>query len=112
MKGFFTLLVLAAVAVGLFVTNPTMDDFGDFIRERADERLQAEAGDGAFGRLLSSFGGDLAGGLAARATARESYGLLSIYTLDLDGDDGEDDDWRFVGIAGQFIPVNEPGDDG
>lgn len=111
MKNTFSLLLFVALLGVLFLTNPTQEDFKDFARERSEEALMQETGGGAFGELLADLGSSVVGSAAGRVSERNNYALFSTYTIDLGGDDREGDQWRFLGIAGQFIELEKPNSD-
>lgn len=113
-------ILIGTLLVVLWWFNPTEDQFQDFLTQEIRTMVSnagAEAGrtaGGAMGFLTERLGraaGDAAGNVAGREASsmfeRESYGVASTYTLDLNGrrPDGE---WTFLGIAGQFVPVNKP----
>ena len=98
-------LVLLAV---LAFTNPGMDEFKDFAEAQSEQLLLRETGDTGLGRFLSRLGGSLAGSLVDRVTERANYGVASVYTIDLDPEVAEGDEWRFLGIAGQFLELERP----
>jgi hypothetical protein len=112
MRSLFPLLLLAALALVLFLTNPEPDDFQEFAREQSGElfrgQLGAEVGEGPFGRILGSLAGDATAALVDRLAERDDYLVASVYTLDLDGPNSTEDEWRFLGIAGQFVELQRP----
>jgi hypothetical protein len=105
------LLILGVIVGTLALFNPGEDDFRVFVRERAAEmatdRARAAGGD-LFGSVVGSVGGALAEAFASRAVERDSYLVASVYTLDLDGPEHDREEWRFLGVAGQFIPLKKP----
>ncbi len=105
MRTFLVILILAAVALAL--TNPGMDRFKDFAEDRSEDILLQETGDNALGRFLANLGGSLAGSYVDRITERRNYLLFSTYTVDLDRE-RQGDEWRFLGIAGQFLELQRP----
>ncbi|MCS3677958.1 hypothetical protein GGP72_001886 [Salinibacter ruber] len=108
MKALFVALVL--VAGGLIATNPGMEAFQSFVRTQAADRIEREVGAGALGDLLGGAGGELLADNASTFTERRSYLVGSVYTVDLDGDG--DTDGRVLGVARQFIVIDEfEGDD-
>lgn len=98
--------MLAVIALAIF--NPGMDDFRLFVTDRAEEMILQEAGDTALGRALSGAGGSLAGQYVDRITERHNYILFSTYTIDFDGRESEEERWRFLGLAGQFLELERP----
>ncbi len=106
MRTALAVAVLAALA--LVLLNPSMDDFKVFVESRSEQLLLNETGDSAFGRALSSIGSSLAGTFVDRVTTRNTYGLFSTYTVDLDGPDEAGEEWRFVGIGGRFLEIDRP----
>lgn len=104
-------IVVAALAViALFWFNPTMADFQRWVGTQTEGLLRTETGTGELGRILSELGADLAERHVARFTERTNYVLFSTYTIDFDGVDNGNE-WRFLGMGGQFIELERPGDD-
>ena len=107
-----TLVLLALLAVLLAVFNPGMDDFTAFAREKAGEFAAGEAGrsgiGGEAGRILGGVVGGLAGSNIERVTRRDNKYLWSTYTVDLDGPVATGNEWKFLGIATQFIELQRP----
>jgi len=102
------LVLLLTVAGVLYLYNPKPRAFEEYVRNRAAEHLQQELGSSAVGRAFADAGADLAAVLARKAARRDNYYLWSIYTVDPDGDDGEKDYWRFLGIGSQFFLIERP----
>ncbi len=103
-----TLLLLLLVAVLLAVFNPGREDFQAFVRDQAGEMIRGQVGGGGLGDALSGLGGSLAASNLNRVTRRDNYYVFSLYTIDLDGPAGEANEWRFLGIATQFIELHRP----
>jgi hypothetical protein len=102
-----TKLLLALVVVGaLAVFNPSMDDFETFVEQRTEERIQERTGEGALGDALAGAGSRLLGANVGAVTERTSYVVCSVYHVDTDSDGA--DEWRFLGIADQFVEVQAP----
>lgn len=101
-----TLLLLVLVAALLAISNPDRDDFAEFAREITAEQIAGQTG--ALGGVLGRIGGDLVGAQAARFVDRDNYVVASVYTLDLDGARSQEQDWRFLGVAGQFVELSRP----
>lgn len=99
------ILVLAGAAVW---TNPGPDDFSTYVESRTRDKLMEQAGDTDLGRALSSLGSSLAGSFSQKVTERKNYLVFSVYTLDLDGPDASEGDWKFLGAAGSFYELNRP----
>lgn len=100
------LLGLIVVVGGLLaVTNPGMADFQDFVRTHAADRIERELGEGTVSELLGGAGGELLASNTPRVTERRSYVVCSLYALDLDRDGRPNG--RALGIAGQFIVIEE-----
>lgn len=104
-----TPILLAIIAlVVLFLFNPEMDDFKVFVEAQSERIMMERTGEGAIGRALSGLGASLAGSYVDRITERRNYGVFSLYTIDFDGADAREEEWRFLGIAGQFIELEQP----
>ena len=100
--------VLAVIALLWF--NPDMEDFATFVEAQSEKIVVQETGEGRLGRALGRIVGGLAGANVDRVTERDNYFVFSTYTLDLDGTESTANDWRFLGIAGQFFELHRPED--
>lgn len=97
------------IAIGVLIwLNPDMAAFESYVEDRSEEILLRETGDTGFGRFLSEIGGALAGTFVEGITEHNDYFLFSTYTLDFDGEEDEGEEWRFLGIGGQFIELERP----
>lgn len=103
-----TLLLLVIALVLLAVFNPGEDDFRAFVQKHAGEMAGQQIGGGEVGRVLGSLGGSVAADAAMRVTRRDNYYVASVYTVDFDGPTGTANEWRFLGIATQFIELHRP----
>ncbi|HIG75811.1 MAG TPA: DUF4359 domain-containing protein [Bacteroidetes bacterium] len=112
-------LILALAAL-LWWTNPEEEQFTTFVTEEVTERLGnvgadgARAAGGAMGFIAERLGreaGQAIGGALGRAASEEfersNYLVASTYTLDLNGR-ASGGEWTFLGIAGQFFPLEQP----
>jgi hypothetical protein len=103
-----SLILVVVILIALAWFNPGMADFKRFVETESERLLLQEVGDGALGRVLSDVGSSLAGSYIDRVTERDNYVFFSRYTIDLDGADAEGEEWRFLGIAGRFIEMEQP----
>jgi hypothetical protein len=103
-----TLLLLILVVALLAISNPDRDDFAEFAREQTAELVAQQGGGGLLSGTLGRIGGDLVGSQASRFVSRDNYLVASVYTLDLDGPNSDRQDWRFLGVAGQFVELSRP----
>lgn len=103
-----TLLLLVIAVVLLAVFNPDTEDFRAFARENASKLAGEQIGGGDIGRVLGGLGGSMAVDQAMRITRRDNYYVWSVYTVDFDGPTGTDNEWRFLGIATQFVELHRP----
>ncbi len=104
MKAF--LFIAGLIAIGLAFTNPGMDDFREFAKEITQEAVEEEVGDSVLGRAFSEFGSSLAGDYVDRITTHKNYILYSTY--ELGNSENPDENWRFLGIAGNIIKTHQP----
>ncbi|MBE2185212.1 MAG: DUF4359 domain-containing protein [Rhodothermales bacterium] len=105
----FVTLILVLVLLAIF--NPTPDAFEQMVEKRASEMVAGEAGEvggGKFGALLGNVTGAAAANTLMRVTERKNYYVASVYTIDLDGIAGTANEWKFLGIATQFIELQRP----
>lgn len=105
---FLRFLVLAAILVGLYLFNPNMAQFEDYVETRSEAFMQRKVGDGVIGQTLSDLGSSLLGSQVGRFTERSNYLFFSLYDIDLDGQEKHEQQWKFLGLAGQFIPLQKP----
>lgn len=103
-----TLLFLSILTIVLYLFNPDLDDFYEFIESKSGTYFQKELGESKLGDLLARWGGDVSRFLAKQTTDRQNYLVFSTYTIDLDGAQQTENDWRFVGVAGQFFEWHRP----
>lgn len=102
------LVALTVIVMALAIFNPGMDQFRTFIKQRTEMAIEEETGGSLLGRALSGAGASLAGEYVDRVTERENYYVFSTYTIDLDGSSGEQEEWKFLGVAGQFVAIERP----
>ena len=109
-------LLLLALLLALAWFNPSTEQFNTFLSEEVAARVGETAGEAgrATGFLTERLGraaGDAIGRSAGREIAgrfeRSNYLLASTYSLDLNGR-REGGEWVFLGIAGQFVPLETP----
>lgn len=106
MKAGLVVLVLALIALALF--NPDMEDFQLFVETSTEELIRDEVGEGLLSDALSALGSGLAGEHVDEVTRRRNYFIFSTYTIDLDEEPDSGDEWRFLGLAGQFLELDRP----
>ena len=113
-------LIMAIIVVaGLRFTDPSKDDFRQYVQARVERKLQDDArkrdpnGDTA-SNPLQALGVSMARGIAGVAvdhsTVHRDYWLFG--TFDVDGTllrlSGSDvGDMKFLGIAGTFVPLSQ-----
>jgi len=112
MRGAMSLVRLAVLVVGLagavclVLSNPTMDDYVQFVErelngalDRMDQRTPVREQD-LIRQVLRSQGKKLIEGIVRPSTVRHNWGLLSRYETKVA-------ETRLVvlGIGGQFIPI-------
>lgn len=84
--------------MALYLTNPVLSDFEKYIERKADNSIKASSmtSDDDLGEFI----GLLSKAYINIATTRNDYYICSIYTIE-----GIDDDYYFLGIFKQFIPI-------
>lgn len=103
------LVAATVIVIALAIFNPGMEQFQAFVRQRTELAIQEETGGSMLGRALSGAGASIAEEYVQRVTERENYYLFSTYTIDLGGEGGEKQEWKFLAIAGQFVEMDRPG---
>ncbi|MEM0962220.1 MAG: hypothetical protein AAGK21_06775 [Bacteroidota bacterium] len=110
---FAGLLLVAGV---LYLLNPGPEKFTEFLsvemaaQAEARAREAGEVSEGVSGGAASFLAGRLgrrAGEVASDSFEREDYRVASIYTADMNGRQ-PGGDWRFLGIAGWFVAIEQP----
>ncbi len=102
------LVLLLMVAGVLYLYNPSPRAFQEYVQNQVAAHLQQELEGSVIGYAFAGTEAELAAVLARKAARRDNYYFWSIYTVDPDGDDGERDYWRFLGIGGQFFLIERP----
>jgi hypothetical protein len=88
--------------VGLFLTNPTREQFAEvFAREAGPEVTRQLGVEGTLGNLLQGATQGMVRATLEEQVVRENYLLASQFILPLPGED-----LRVLGIAGQFIQLS------
>ena len=107
------LIVLVLILALLVGTNPSRTEFNAWAQNHVARKIEEEArkrgedpNDGS-----SQIGGAIAGFLIANMPIERTNLLaFSIYSFKLPNNQGEERQCRFVGIAGQFVPVSKCND--
>jgi hypothetical protein len=74
-------MIVAVALLGLLVyTNPSMDDYNNFIRQSIIKEGQKQKDD-PVGQLLAPLFSGMAGGLVASQTVRTDYVFFSVYSF-------------------------------
>lgn len=98
------IFIVFIMLIGLFIANPTKEDFNDFASSFIQEEVKnanitsSKLIDG----LLGILSGKIAGATVDKAFIRKNYYLFSIYELEL-----FEINYRFVGILNSFIPLKK-----
>jgi hypothetical protein len=97
-------IVIALVAlVGLMIyTNPSMDDFSNYVRQHVINETKKEMKD-PLGQFLTSILGGIAGGVVGSQTMRTDYILFSIYEVQLGREQ-----FKALGICRNFVVLEKP----
>lgn len=95
------LIILIIVLLTLYLTNPALSDFEEYIERNAYNSVKASSmsSDDSFDELIGLLSGELSKAYANIATTRNEYYIYSTYTI------AGIDDYYFVGIFKQFIPI-------
>lgn len=101
MKNFIIIILLIAIGFGLYITNPTRDDFDIFIEEEMRKEFDTSDNDTIM-NLISGAIASLTGKAASTIATRDDYYLFSIYTVRI-----ADEESKYIGIFKKFIPMPE-----
>jgi hypothetical protein len=104
------LIALAVVLAVLVVTNPSRSEFNAWAQNHVARKIEDEArksganpNDGS-----SQIGGAIAGFLIANMPIERTNLLaFSIYSFRFPDGSGQERNCRFLGIAGQFVPLGK-----
>jgi hypothetical protein len=100
MKSIAIVIILLVLLGFLAYTNPTLDQYGDFVRDEIQDGVgQGSHVEKALGRVI----GGLAGGVLTSATTRTDYLFFSVYDTDLGTDEV-----KCLGIVNTFFILEEP----
>lgn len=106
MRTGLVVLILAIIALTLF--NPDMEDFQFFVETQTEELIRDQIGESPLSEALSELGSGLASDHVDEITERRNYFIFSTYTIDFDGETNRGGEWRFLGLAGQFLELERP----
>lgn len=101
MKRYISVILIAIICFGLYVTNPTREDFKIFCEEVLRKELTSERNIAT--NLLSGVVASITGKLASSMATRDDYYLFSIYSLQM-----EEEEIKFIGILNRFLPLKLP----
>lgn len=104
------LVVLVLIIALLVGTNPSRSEFNAWAQSHVAKKIEEEArkrgedpNDGS-----SQIGGAIVGFLISNMPIERTNLLaFSIYSFKLPGNEGEDRECKFLGIAGQFVPLGK-----
>lgn len=96
------MIFIIIVAVGLFFTNPTGEDFKVYSEKYIASRVKGGKKEAS---KIKNMLGDLAAGIGGKLTQEltneQNYYLFSIYEIKLD----QQEPYRFLGIGKNFLPL-------
>jgi tryptophanase len=102
MKSSALAIALVALLGLLAYSNPSLDDFGNYVRQNIVQESQRERND-PLGGFLGSIMGGIAGGLVTNQTVRTDYIFFSMYEVRF----GKER-LKALGILRNFILLEEP----
>ena len=104
MRGLFTFILFVALVGVLYLSNSTTEDFSRRYAADINREVAQELGlSGSLGNLLGSATQSLIQEALAQETRRNNYAVASVFNVPLSGED-----LRVLGIAGQFMALNQP----
>ena len=103
----FGTVVLILICFGLYSTNPTKTQFTEFVSKEVSKQLNKknELGDG----FLKGLAQGLTNMFLDSSVREDNYYLFKVFTIDFHlfrAFNAKIEDQKFIGIAGQFIPLN------
>jgi hypothetical protein len=102
MKTLALVIALTAFLGLLAYTNPSMDDFSNYVRQHVQKEFQEDANE-PLGQMFGSIMGGIAGGLVAGQTIKNDYVLFSTYELQF----GKKQ-LKALGILRNFVLLEKP----
>lgn len=100
MKKIFSLLVFFLVLGLMYITNPTKNDYTEFVKVQLDVKVNENNSPGKLDNII----GDVLSGAGARIassmTERKEYYFASLYTLKTNGKT-----YNYLGLFSNFIPL-------
>lgn len=103
MKIIVSILLIVSICLGLYITNPTRDEFQVFVEENIRSEFNKDSNSNTLTTLVSNFSASLAGKTASYMADIDDYYLFSIYSVRI-----FDEDFKFIGIFNKFIPLQIP----
>ena len=98
-------LLVAIALLGLYVSNPNIQEFSFFVREKVSDQMKLDDD------LANVMAAELLSAAVIEATYRNDYLLASKFTVDTSGLRLFAPDLpvkiEVLGVAGQFIPLND-----
>lgn len=101
MKRFGSVIVALLVAILLAITNPTINDFHDYLKVQIGQSLNRTGSQDALSSAMNTFATWAATEYGTQTAQRKDYVLFSIFTANLDGRK----DQRWIGIGKQFVAL-------
>jgi hypothetical protein len=102
MRSLATVIALVALVGLTAYTNPSMDDFSNYVRQYVVKESQKEMQD-PLGQFLTSILGGIAGNVVSSQTVRTDYILFSTYKVQF----GKER-FKALGICRNFILLEKP----
>lgn len=96
------LIFLIIVAVALFFTNPTEEEFKVYSEEYIATRVKGSKKESSkIKNILGDLAAEVGSKLTKEFTSKENYYLFSIYEVKLD----KQEPYKFLGIGKNFLPL-------
>jgi len=100
------IILLALLVAGLYLSNPSKQHFAAYHARNAGPELLAQlglAGGSGLGTVVQTLAEGVIRTALEERTIEENYLLARVFTVPLPGQD-----WRVLGIAGQFFTLSRP----
>lgn len=99
-------LLLALLGTGLYITKPDTEQFAAHHARSASPEVLAQLGlstSGALGSVVQNLAEGVIRAALEERTRDDDYLVARVFTVPLPGED-----WRVLGIAGQFFTLSGP----
>lgn len=100
MKKILSLALLFLLLGIMFLSNPTKEDYTNFVKEQLDEKVNENNSSGKLSNIIGNVLSGAGSKIATSMTERKEYYVASLYTLETNKKT-----YRYLGLFNNFIPL-------